>query len=331
MTATRAEVFQASAVPTTMEAAAIDRFGPPSVLTLHNLPVPKVGPSEVLIAVHAAGVGVWDAKIRDGTWATGDERFPLVLGTDGAGIVVARGARVRRFQIDDRVWAYEYGNPKGGFYAQYVAVRAEHVGRAPEHLELLEAGAAAATGLTALQGVNRLRLGEGATVLIFGGTGAVGTLAIQFASNRLGRVLATASGQDAAALVLGLGAEAAIDPRHEDPVERLRLLAPNGLDAVLALAGGEALERCLALVRTGGRVVYPNGVEPEPQSRKGVRVVAYDAVADPRKFAELERAADEVRLRVPIAAVYPLSEAAKAHARIEGGHVLGRIVLRIDH
>ena len=84
-------------------------------------------------------------------------------------------------------------------------------------------------------------------------------------------------------------------------------------------------------MRTGGRVVYPNGVEPEPQSRKGVRVVAYDAVADPRKFAELERAADEVRLRVPIAAVYPLSEAAKAHARIEGGHVLGRIVLRIDH
>ncbi len=314
-----------------MEAAAIDRFGPPSVLTLHTFPVPKVGPSEVLIALHAAGVGVWDAKVREGTWATGDERYPLVLGTDGAGIVAARGARVRRFQIDDRVWAFKYRNPKGGFYAQYVAVKAEHVGRVPERLAVLEAGAAPATGLTAFQGVNHLRLAEGATVLIFGGSGAVGTLAIQFARYRQARVLATASGQEATDLVLRLGAEAAIDPRQGDTVDRVRAFAPDGLDAVLALAGGAVLEQCLALVRTGGRVAYPNGVEPEPHARQGVRVIAYDAIADPRKFAELEDAVDEAEVRVPIAAVDPLSEAAEAHERIEQGHVLGRIVLRIDH
>jgi NADPH:quinone reductase-like Zn-dependent oxidoreductase len=314
-----------------MEAAAIDRFGPPAVLALRSVPVPKVGPTDVLIALHAAGVGVWDARIRDGTWATGRERFLLVLGTDGAGIIAARGARVRRFQLDDRVWAYEYANPKGGFYAEYVAVKAEHVGRAPRRLDLLEAGAGAVTGLTALQGVNLLRLREGATVLIFGGSGAIGTLAIQIAKSCRARVLATASGEDATALVLGLGAEAAIDSRHQDAVDRLRALAPDGLDAILALAGGDALERCIGLLRTGGRVVYPNGVEPEPRSRKGVRVVAYDATADPRRFAELERVVDEAQLRVPIAAVYPLSEAAQAHARLEQGHVLGRIVLRIDH
>jgi NADPH2:quinone reductase len=330
MTTTRAAVSKPSTVPTVMEAAAIDRFGPPSVLRTHSLPMPKVGPHEVLIALHAAGVGIWDAKTRDGTWATGDERFPLVLGADGAGIVVARGARVRRFQADDRVWAYAYGNRKGGFYAEYVAVKAEHVGRVPQRLDLLEAGAAAVTGLTALQGIDRLRLDVGATVLIFGGTGAVGTLAIQFARARQARVLATASGQDGAALVTELGAEAAIDARQDAAAERLRALAPNGLDAVLALAGGKALERCLALVHAGGRVAYPNGVEPEPQSRQGVRVVGYDATVNPRKFAELERAAEEARLRVPIAAVYPLSEAAKAHARLEQGHVLGRIVLQVD-
>jgi NADPH2:quinone reductase len=313
-----------------MEAAAIDRFGPPSVLRTRSLPVPRVGPHEVLIALHAAGVGIWDAKTRDGTWATGDERFPLVLGADGAGIVVARGARVRRFQADERVWTYAYGNRKGGFYAEYVAVKAEQVGRVPQRLDLLEAGAAAVTGLTALQGINRLRLDERATVLIFGGTGAVGTLAIQFARARQARVLATASGRDGAALVTGLGAEAAIDARQDDAADRLRALAPNGLDAVLALAGGEALERCLALVRAGGRVAYPNGIEPEPKARQGVRAVGYDATVNPRKFAELERAVEEARLRVPIAAVYPLSDAAKAHARLGEGHVLGRIVLQVD-
>jgi NADPH:quinone reductase len=87
-----------------MKAAAIGRFGPPRVLTLHTLPAPKPGPHDVLIALVAAGVGVWDTKLRDGSWWPGGRpKFPLVLGTDGAGIVVAKGARVRRFSIGNRV------------------------------------------------------------------------------------------------------------------------------------------------------------------------------------------------------------------------------------
>ena len=163
------------AVPTTMRAAAIDQFGPSKVLTLHTLPTPKSGSGEVLIAMHAAGVGVWDAEARKGSYASGRERFPLVLGTDGAGVVVDRGARVRRHDVDDRVWAYEFSNPKGGFYAEYVAVNAERVGRVPRRLNLLQAGAAAVTGLTALQGVDdHLQVKEDETVLIFGAAGAVG-------------------------------------------------------------------------------------------------------------------------------------------------------------
>jgi NADPH:quinone reductase len=312
-----------------MQAVAIDRFGPPSVLESRTMPVPKVGPSEVLIALHAAGVGIWDAKIRDGTWAEGDERFPLVLGTDGAGVVAARGARVRRLRVDDRVWAYAFGNRKGGFYAEYVAVKAEDVGKVPPGLDLLQAGAGAVTGLTALQGVDQLRLRDGATVLIFGGSGAVGSLAIQMARFKGARVLATASGADAAAFVHELGAQASIDARQPDAVERLRELAPDGLDAVFATAGGEALDRLLELVRSGGRISYPNGVEPKPQARRGVRVLHYDAVASPRKFADLERVVEAGRFRVPIAQAYPLAEAAEAHVRVERGQVLGRVTLKI--
>ncbi len=311
-----------------MKAAAIDRFGPPKVLTLHNLPVPNPGPRDLLIALHAAAVSVWDAEVRNGTWwPGGHRRFPLVLGTDGAGIVAAKGARVRRFHVGDRVWAI---NPKRGFYAEYVVVHADHAGRMPRRLDLLRAAAAAATGLTALQGIdNLLRVRPRETVLIFGASGAVGTLAVQFAKRRRARVLAMARGRRATALVRRLGADAVIDTRNGDALERLRELAADGIDAALALAGGDALERCLSLVRAGGRVAYPNGVEPKPRRHRRVRLRTYDAAANPREFARLERAVAEAGLRVPIAAVYPLAQAANAHARLERGHVLGRIVLRI--
>ena len=185
-----------------MKAAIIDRFGPPGVLALRTVPTPDVGPREILIALHTAGVGIWDAKIRDGTWAEGDERFPLILGTDGAGVVAAVGPRVRGFAVGERVWAYAYENDKGGFYAQFVAVAAENVAPCPERLDLLQAGAAAVTALTAQQGIDdHLAVRRGETVLVFGGTGAVGTLAIQFARRRGARVVATASGRVATALV----------------------------------------------------------------------------------------------------------------------------------
>jgi NADPH:quinone reductase-like Zn-dependent oxidoreductase len=98
---------------------------------------------------------------------------------------------------------------------------------------------------------------------------------------------------------------------------------------VLALAGGESLEQCLDLVRAGGRIAYPNGVDPEPKRRRGIRLIAYDAVAGAREFSELESAVDEARLRVVVAGVYPLDRAADAHARLERGHLLGRLAIQI--
>ena len=311
-----------------MKAAAIDRFGPPSVLKLHTLPAPEPGPEEVLITLHSAGVGVWDASVRDGSWRPyGRPKFPLIPGTDGAGIVSALGARVRRFSVGDRVYATDYA---GGFYAEWVAVEAENVARVPPRLDLLPAGAALVPGLTALQGIDdHLRVRRGETVLIFGATGSVGTLAVQFAKRLRARVLATASGRAAGALVGRLGADGVFDPHRGDATERLEKLAGGAIDRVLALAGGDVLERCLELVRPRGRVAYPNGVEPEPRRRSRFQVVAYDAEAGPRQFAKLESAIKEARLRVPIAAVYPLAQAAKAHQRLQRGHILGRIVLQI--
>jgi NADPH2:quinone reductase len=90
------------------------------------------------------------------------------------------------------------------------------------------------------------------------------------------------------------------------------------------------LERCVDLVRAGGRVAYPNGIEPEPHRPRRVRLVAYDAESGPRYFARLERAVTEARLREPIAAKFPLAQAAKAHVRLERGHILRRTVLQVS-
>ncbi|HTE46992.1 MAG TPA: NADP-dependent oxidoreductase [Gemmatimonadaceae bacterium] len=314
--------------PATMKAATISHFGPPSVLELHELPVPEPGEREVLIALHAAAVGSWDASMRDGSWKEGRTTFPLVIGTDGAGVVVARGSRVKRFRVGDRVYAASTENPKGGFYAQYVVAREANTARVPKRLDFPHAAAGAFPGLTALQGIARLGLRRGETVLVFGATGAVGTAAVQFAKQRGARVIATASGRAAQAVVRRLGAFAVLNVRKPNAIDELQKLAPDGLDAAIALAGGPELERCLALVRHGGHVVHPNGVEPAPRRRRGIRVQSYDASVGARDLAQLNRAIEAARLRIPIAGMYPLARAADAHRKQEE-HIVGRIVLRI--
>jgi NADPH:quinone reductase-like Zn-dependent oxidoreductase len=311
-----------------MRAAAIECFGGPEVLVVRELPTPVPGPNDVLIALHTSGVGEWDAWHREGGDAPEHARFPMVLGTDGAGIVAARGSRVRRFEEGDEVYAYDYY--RRGFYAEYVAVAANHAGRIPSVLDLGRAGAIACIGLTALQGIDdNLHVKHGEMIAVHGASGGVGHLGLQFAKLRGARVLGTASGEDGVALVRSLGADEAVDGKHADIPAAARRFAPEGLDAVLALVGGDSLERLLDTVHEGARVAWPNGVEPEPKKRRGIEFFSYDGTPGAREFERLTRAVDAARPKVHIGAQFPLVEAATAHRRIEAGHVLGKIVLRV--
>jgi len=320
----------AVALPQTMQAVAIDHAGGPQVLTLHTLPVPKPAADEVLIAVHTAGVASWDAGLREHPGEIKHSALPLVLGTDGAGVIAALGSQVHDFKLGEQVYSYSWDNPQGGFYAEYVAVPATLVGRVPAGMNLVQAGAMGTTALTAIQGIDdALHMKSGETLIIHGAAGGVGTLAVQFARLRGVRVLATATDAQGLALVKRLGAEAVVDGRSGDIAAAARALAPGGVDAVLGLAGGDSLERCLDALRPGGRFAFPFGVHPEPRSRPGLDAVRYNAVAGPAEFERLNKAIVAARLEVPIAAEYPLAQAAQAHERLEQGHVLGKIVLRI--
>jgi NADPH:quinone reductase-like Zn-dependent oxidoreductase len=293
-------------------------------VSIRELPVPSVGRREVLIAVDTAGVGSWDASMRP------DSNRPLVPGTDGAGTVAAVGSRVRRFRVGDRVYSYSYENRKGGFHAEYVAVDAKKVVRIPRNLDVKRAGAIATTGLTALQGVDdALHVKKGERVIVHGASGGVGSLAVQFAKLRGARVLATASGRDGLALVRRLGADVAVDGKRDDVLAAARRFARDGVDAVLAFAGGKPLLRCLDALTRGGRLAYPNGVEPVPRKRRGVKTTAYDGTPGVREFERLNRAIEEAKLKVSITKTYSLARAGAAYHFVERGHVVGKVVIRI--
>jgi NADPH:quinone reductase len=305
-----------------MRAVTIDRRGRASI---RQVPVPSVARREVRIAVDASGVGSWDAHMRP----EGSEPF-VVPGTDGAGRVEAVGAAVRRFRVGERVYSYSYQNPKGGFHAELVSVVATKVASIPRGLDATKAGAIATTGLTALQGVEKLGLKKGERVIVHGASGGVGTLALQFAKWSGARVLATASGRDGVALAKRLGADVAVEGKSGDLTAAARRFAPDGVDAVLAFVGGPSLAECLdALKRRGGRVAYPNGVEPAPRKRKGVRFSAYDGVPGVDEFRRLNRAVEGAKLKVPIAKAYPLGRAGDAYRLAGKGHVVGKVVLKV--
>src|SRR6266853_711178 len=273
---------------TTMRAAALDRFGGVETIQMKTLPVPEPGPDEVVLRVESAGVGVWVPYEREGEFAKmfgTKPRFPYVLGSDGAGTVAAVGKQVRRFKEGDRAYALALANPKGGFYAEYEAVKADNVATIPKKLTVEQAGAMPSDALTALRGLDEiLGLKSGESLLVFGAGGGIGHLAVQLAKRMGARVLAVASGDDGVALAKRLGADAVVNGRKDDVEAAARAFAPGGLDAALVTAGGEATDRALRAMNKNGRVAHPNGVMPAPKVPSGVKIQSYDIEPTPQQI-----------------------------------------------
>lgn len=316
----------------TMRAAAIDRFGGPEAIGIYTLPVPDLGPDEVLIRVESVGVGVWDPMEREGQMVgmmEGEPSFPYVLGSDGAGTVTAVGEQVTRFKEGDRVYAYGFLNPKGGFYAEYAVVKADNASPIPDKLTVEQAGVMPVDAMTALRGLDdTLGLRGGESVMIFGASGGVGHLAVQLAKRMGARVLAIASGDDGVALVRRLGADVVVDGHKDDVAAAAREFAPDGSDAALVTASAKDLDQALATLRDGGRVAYPNGVQPEPTARPSVEVQSYNGTPDPEAIERLNRLIESGSFEVHVARTFPLEEAAEAHRALDS-HYLGKLALRM--
>ena len=254
-------------------------------------------------------------------------KFPVVLGADGAGSIDEVGPGVRNFKVGDKVYATGFLNPKGGFYAEYIALPEGLVAPTPKGLPPLEAAVLPVPGLTALSGLVTLKIKSGDSLLIFG-VGSVGDVAIQLAKRLKARVIAVASADDGVALARTAGADEAVNSSTDDVAAAVRKFAPEGLSAVLATANGRGLDAAIAAIRQGSKVAYPAGVIPAPQGRPGVEAVMYNAETDRASFDRLNALIGAGPFKVHVAQAFELRDVAAAHAAMQRHH-LGRMVLKI--
>jgi NADPH:quinone reductase-like Zn-dependent oxidoreductase len=313
-----------STLPETMKAAVAETAGPPNTLHIKNVPVPKLARNHVIIALEYAGLGVWDAAQRAGSY--GPVEPGKILGADGSGTIAAVAADVSKFKVGDRVYSYSYGNPAGGFHAEYVSVPADRVAHLPAQLEMSIAGAVPCVALTALSGLELLKVSRGQTLFVFGASGGVGSMAVWLASVAGATVVASAQ-PDAQEYVRSLGAARTINPNSSQRESLLKRIAASGFDAALVTATGDTLPAFLSHLKAGKPFAYPNGVEPKPHF-SGHSALAFDAEMSHEAFERLNAAIGTRTIPLRIK-VFPLKDVVEAHRRIERGHVLGKIVLRI--
>ncbi|GAA5225765.1 NADP-dependent oxidoreductase [Paeniglutamicibacter antarcticus] len=304
----------------TMKAMAYASYGGVEVLELHELPVPKVGPGMVRIGIKAAAVNPVDYKIMAGYLdPVMDVDFPAVPGWDVAGIVEAVGFDTPEFRIGDEVHAYGRRDTVGiGSWAEYISLPASMVAHKPEELTWEEAAGLPLTGMTALRTLDALDISAGQVLLIHNGSGGVGQAAIQIARAAGVRVLATAS-ETNHEFLSSLGAEPLV--YGEGLIERVRVLAPDGVDAV-ADFHGEALEDTLAVLKKNGKhaSIADGSVAEAGGQYIWVR-------PDAKVLERLDVMVKEGTLSVKVVSTRPMQEAAAAVTDSMAGHAGGKIVL----
>jgi NADPH:quinone reductase-like Zn-dependent oxidoreductase len=306
-----------------MKAARVLQFGPPSVIAIADLPQPEPATGQLLVRVKAAGVGPWDALIREGTAKL--EPLPLILGSDLAGIVEAIGAEVSGFKLGDEVYGAT-NEQFSGAYAEFAVPLARMMAQKPKTLTFIEAAAAPVVAITAWQMLfDYACVTAGQTVLIHGAAGNVGGYAVQLARQAGLHVVATAGTADLD-YVRGLGAQRVVDYQRERFEESLA-----GVDVVLDTVGGDTQQRSLRVLKPGGILVSVVSPVPElMQKRYGIRAAYFYVNVTTAQLNKITELFDSGKLVTDVGSVLPLQEAHTAHEMLGGTpHKRGKIVLSI--
>ncbi|MGW7351527.1 NADP-dependent oxidoreductase [Streptomyces sp. Z26] len=306
-----------------MKAIVTEGYEGPDGLRLTDRPDPKVAPDQVLVRVRAAGVNPVDWKIADGALdALFDTHFPLVPGWDVAGVVAEVGLDATEFAVGDEVIGYvRRDDVQHGTYAELVAAPVRTLARKPSALDWRQAAGLPLAGLTAYQALDRVGVGDGDTVLVHAAAGGVGSLAVQIAVARGARVVGTASERNHDFL-RSLGAEPVV--YGDGLADRVRALAPDGIDAALDFVGGDAVAVSQGLLRRPERVASVVG--PDVKALGGHLVWVRP---DPADLAALADLADAGKLTVHVDRALPLAEAADAWRLSREGRTRGKIVLDV--
>lgn len=304
-----------------MKAAAISSYGPPDVLQVMEFEDPQAGKGQVRVRIKSAGVQPFDCAVRSSGWAPPGMtiQLPQILGNEFAGVVDQVGNDVSDFSVGSEVlgWALMAS------YAEYVVVSPEQFIHKPHDMPWKEAGAITASGQTAHTALRELGVSQGDTVLIHAAAGGVGTFAVQLAKAWGATVIGTASERNHDYL-RSIGA---IPVTYgEGLADRVRALAPNGVDAALDAAGGDALRVSVDLVARKERI--GTIVDFELAAQLGVRAIRSQRSA--HRLAEVVELYKQRKLHIHISRSFSLQQAADAHREVETGHVRGKVVLLMD-
>ncbi|MFC9326372.1 NADP-dependent oxidoreductase [Kitasatospora sp. NPDC057015] len=300
-----------------MKAVTVPEFGGPEVLRVAEVPTPAAGPGEVRVRVYAAGLQPADLAVRTG-WTPPGARIelPVVTGNEFAGVVDRLGAGSSGWEVGDEVLGFR----QLGSHAEYVTVDAAQLVAKPLGMPWEQAGSLSASGQTAHVALSELKVAAGETVLVHGASGGVGTVAVQLARAWGATVIGTASERNHDYL-RELGAvPVAYGPGLAD---RVRALAPQGVDAALDAAGRGALEASVELVADRGRI----GTIVDFQTAQRLGVAMLRGARTAARLTELTELWEAGGLRLEVAETFPLERAADAHRLVGGGHVRGKVVL----
>jgi NADPH:quinone reductase-like Zn-dependent oxidoreductase len=306
-----------------MKAARVLQFGPPSVITNVDLPRPEPTAGQLLVRVKAAGVGNWDALVREGRLP--NEHLPLILGYELAGIVEAIGTEVSGFKPGDEVYGAT-NEQLTGAYAEYALPSARMMAQKPKTLNFIEAASAPIATVTAWQMLfDYAQVAAGQTALIHGAAGNVGAYLVQLAQLSGLHVVATAASADLD-YVRGLGAERVIDYKKERFEESF-----NEVDVVLDTVAGDTQQRSLLVLKPGGILVSVVSPVPEAlQKRYGVRGAYFYVDVTTARLNKISELFDRGKLTTNVGTVLPLEQARTAHEMLGGKpHRRGKIVLSI--
>jgi NADPH:quinone reductase-like Zn-dependent oxidoreductase len=311
----------APALPPQMTAMRVHQFGGPEMIVAEAMPVPQPEDGEILVRVHACGVGPWDGWIRAGNSVL-PQPLPLTLGSDISGVVVAIGRRLSGFRVGEAVYGVTNKRFTDG-YAEYAICMGAMMARKSAALSDLEAASVPVIAVTAWQMLfDHARLVETQSVLVQGAAGNVGRFAVQLGAQAGLRVTAVASDADADA-IRTLGAEIVVDRD---------LATDERFDAVLDLVGGPKQSELFKLLRPGGSLISAVAEPDQDDAREaGVRGTFMLVDVGTETLNELTRRFDDGGLQVFVGTVLPLSDAIKAHHMLDGAapHAPGKIILRV--
>ncbi|ASC72423.1 Alcohol dehydrogenase [Halomicronema hongdechloris C2206] len=331
-----------------MEAILMHQPGGPEVLRSHTIPTPTLQrDTELLVRLRAAGVNPVHTKIRQrGPYHA--NALPMILGCDGAGMVEAIGPGVRHYSVGDEVYFCHGGlGAAPGNYAEYTVIDERWVAPKPTCLSFEQAAAAPLVLIAAWEALyDRARLGMGQRVLIHGGAGGVGHVAIQLAKLREAHVCTTISTEDKANFVTALGVDHAIYyPRIDFVAGVMNWTGDQGVDVAFDTVGEPVLSRTFAAVKPYGDIVTLLSPTPDTDwktARTRNLRVGYELMLTPalqgltqaqqhqvRILQECTRWFDAGKLHIHVGQTFPLSQAAEAHRLVESGQVIGKVVLQM--